>query len=151
MPKEITKAPLSGFFKFTELGQSVVGQVKDFFTAGEKNNPSMVLAPAMIRDERNGIPKRYASVAIGLSTDLRLKIDPKAHKGAFLLVEFVGKEKTNKGSDYKEFRVLILDSDEIRALAAKADNTHKGDPFPRQAEAAADRQEPDDHEDEDAF
>lgn len=125
MAKERTVRPMSGFFKFTTIGQSVAGKIEKYNPGGE-NGPFVVIAPALVAT--GGKVHQWASVAVGLSTDLRLKVSP-SDEGSFMGFRFKETEPTTKGSKKKIFSVVEYDSAEIRELAATADKTHRNDPY----------------------
>jgi hypothetical protein len=121
MPTERKARDLSEFFKFTAFGQIVVGQVDKFFgPSGQYNTMSVVLVPALIRTNKGAQPKKYGSIALGLSGDLMAKLDMKADVHRYLSIEYVRKEPSKKGNDTKIFDVQELSEEEFSRMEAKA-------------------------------
>lgn len=116
MATERNSKTMAEFFKFTQIGQAVAGLITSFKTS--ENGPFALFEPVLIRDNPDEPPKRYAGVAVGLSTDLKIKLDMQQDVKKFFSIEFAEKEPTSKGSDRKIFRVLELTRDEMKALAA---------------------------------
>ncbi len=127
-------APMAGFFKFTKVGQSVAGHVHDYRTVPTSDGKStfITLRPVLINDQikrEDGIKfRRFESCAIGLSTDLRLKITEK-DKGAFLRITFSDKEASRKGNPRKIFIVEELEPSEMRAIDETADKSAQTEPY----------------------
>lgn len=134
MATERTAAPLSGFFKFNKVGQSVVGHVNRFITANTTNGPStfMILRPVLIHDGNKtpGTPlyERWESCAIGLSADLRGKLSQR-DEGLFVRITYDSQEPTKKGNPKRVFKVEILEPSEIRALNDAAGKDHQAEPY----------------------
>lgn len=105
---------LAAFYKFTTVGQSVAGLVSK--TGHNDNGDFIVLAPALFRHERTAAFERSDELAVGLTTDLGMKIDPRNDKGRFLLIEFDDTEPTKRGQPKKLFRVVELTRTEIIGL-----------------------------------
>lgn len=122
MPTERKSQPLAAFFKFTKRGQQIAGKVS--LHRVTENGPMVVFTPAVIRHDKSGPMMAFASVALGLSTDLRFKIG-EGDKGKYFSVEFIETEWTAKDSEKKIFRVLELSREEIIAISASADMTHR--------------------------
>lgn len=122
MAQERTVRPMGAFFKFTRIGQWAAGKV----ARGNEteNGPFIVFEPVLIHAE-DGPPRMYESAAIGLSTDLSLKIDYKLDVGNLLLIEFADTEPTKKGSPKKVFRVSVLTPAELTNLAVGADGSNR--------------------------
>lgn len=133
MPTERNVRPMSGFLKFTKIGESVAGKIEKYMSGGE-NGPFVIIAPALVG--RNGKVEQWGSVAVGLTTDLKLKVT-KDDEGKFLGFRFKETEPTTKGSQKKIFSVVEYTLDEIRELSNTADKTHKSEPFPKDNTPAA--------------
>ena len=134
MARERTVAPMSGFFKFTKIGQSVAGMIRDHRTVRTSDGEStfIVMRPVLIHDgsKKSGSPlyERYESAAIGLSTDLKLKI--KANDvGGIVRITFTDTEASRKGNPRKIFLVEDLDNAEIRALNETAGHDNDATPY----------------------
>lgn len=140
---------MSSFFKFTEIGDMAAGKVREF-KSGE-NGTFMILSPVLVRKGRKGTVEQFQSAAVGLKTDLSLKIDTRSDIGALLQCTYTDDEPTKKGNPKKIFTVLLLTQDEIGKLAATADRSHKDEPYhvePEEKSEIADETE-DDSEDDD--
>lgn len=124
MATERNAGILAEFFKFSQLGSKVAGRVREFKSSD--NGPFVVFEPCVIREGRNGTPTRYHSVAVGLTTDLRMKLHTPHDAGKFFALEFREKEPTSKGSDRKLFKVEELSLEEMRELAALAEQSTDG-------------------------
>jgi hypothetical protein len=128
MSTERKVAPLSGFFKFKQKGQKIAGLVQRYKTG--ENGAFIVLAPAVIFTGKKGEPgEMYGSVAVGLSTDLNLKVTVK-DTGRYLSLEFVDTEPSRKDEPRKIFRVLQLEREELIQLAEGASNKHRQETYP---------------------
>lgn len=125
MATERHAGQLAEFFKFTKIGQAMVGRITKFGNHPQ-NGEFIVMEPVLIRSEPGAEAVRYAGVALGLSTDLKWKItSPERDQSKsggdvnkFVSIEFIDKEPSKKGSDKKIFRVLELTRDEMVALAS---------------------------------
>lgn len=147
MATERVAPPLSGFFKFSKVGQSIAGHVDSVRTVNTQQGTStfIVLRPVLIHDghKANGSPlyERYESCAIGLSADLRAKITER-DAGLYLRITYDRQEPTKKGNPKRVFLVEILEGHEMRALNDKAGKEHAATPyFP---DSAGNRSESDD-------
>lgn len=128
MPKEREAPQMGSFFKFTELGQSVAGKIAKY-AVHDKNGPFVTIAPCIIWPSRSGQPQQFATCAIGLSMDLRMKIHAD-DVGKFMSMSFREKEPTAKGSPLKRFRVEELTQAEMVELArGNIDKTNKALPY----------------------
>jgi hypothetical protein len=103
------------FHKFTEIGQALAGRVTKF---GNNDNGAFIeLHPVLSREERGGAWVREdAAIAVGLATDLGMKIDGRADMNKYLLIEFTDTEPSKRGQPKKIFRVLDLTLKEIVGL-----------------------------------
>jgi hypothetical protein len=125
MATERHAGQLAEFFKFTKIGQAMVGRITKFGNHPQ-NGEFIVMEPVLIRAEPGTEAVRYAGVAVGLSTDLKWKItsperDQSGNGGdrnKFISIEFIDKEPSKKGSDKKMFRVLELTREEMISLAS---------------------------------
>lgn len=118
MPIERNAPKLAEFYKFTRVGQAVAGRITKI--KHNDNGPIATVSPVLIRRSRNAKWERFAEVAIGLSTDARVKVDMARDTGKFMLFEFDSTEPTSKGSPRKIFRVAELSRDEMMAYAESA-------------------------------
>jgi hypothetical protein len=134
MPQEREAAPMGAFFKFTELGQSIAGRIAKYGNH-EQNGPFVTLAPVLVWPSRGGKPMRYLTAAVGLSTDLKLKVRAE-DVGTFMSFTFRDTEPTTKGAALKRFKVLTLTGEEMRELAADADPRYKDEPYRAPQKAA---------------
>lgn len=122
MATERTVAPMASFFKFTKIGQSIAGLISKYAT--NEQGGFIVLRPALIREDRASAYCGYDGAAVGLATDIRLKITDK-DTNKYVRIEFVDKEPTKKGSPRKIFRVELLERAELIALARDADMSNR--------------------------
>lgn len=121
---------LAEFINLTSIGQCVAGQVKLF--GSNSNGPFVVFEPVLLCDDVNDAPpkwERYASVALGLSADLKAKLDDKKDVGKILRITFDSEERTKWDNNRKVMLVEELDREEIRAIASPAENK-VGEPLP---------------------
>jgi hypothetical protein len=139
MATERVAPPLSGFFKFSKVGQSVAGRIDSIRTVTSANGPSTfaVLRPVLIHDgnKTNGSPlyERWESCALGLGADLRTKLSAK-DEGLYVRVTYTGQEPTKKESPKRVFLVEIMEGAEMRELNDKAGKDHAHEPyFPAEA------------------
>lgn len=128
MGQERAVAPMGGFFKFTAIGQQVIGVVKRYGTGD--NGPFIVMEPALARETKADELRSWQSLAVGLSTDLALKVQ-QGDVGKYFSLRFKDTEPTKKGSRKKIFEVLELDRDELVQFAAGADRTNRNVPYSR--------------------
>lgn len=123
---------LAEFFKFTTIGQAVVGRIKKFGNH-PRNGPFVVFEPVLIRSNPKEEPVRYAGVAVGLSTDLQYKLlSPERARaegknghdeGKFVSVLFERTEPSKfENNPKKVFDVLILSREEMIALSQGKEN-----------------------------
>jgi hypothetical protein len=126
MPQERTAAPLSGFFKFTKIGQKAVGRVSQYRTSD--NGAFIVMSPICLWQSKASEGEKYQAASVGLSTDLGLKINIR-DVGKFLSIEYVDAEPTRKGSNKKLFRVQELNRAELVAAVAGASEEHRGEVY----------------------
>lgn len=122
MANERTVEPMAAFYKFTRIGQQVVGLVKRYATGD--NGPFVVMEPVLIRDESGAVLRSFHSAAIGLSTDLSLKVGPRDVNKWFSFT-FDDTEKTKKGSDKKLFKVLELEKSDVAEYAQGSDSSNR--------------------------
>jgi hypothetical protein len=104
---------LAPFHKFTALGQAVAGKIERM--GQTENGPFAILFPVIGRPERGGNWTKLSEIAIGLTTDLSMKVE-RRDVGKYVFVEFNDTEATRKGNDKKLFRVIELSRDEIIGL-----------------------------------
>ncbi len=135
MSKERTVAPMGGFFKFTTIGQQVAGVVKRY--GNSDNGPFIVFEPVLVRNARGEQMHSFASAAVGLTTDLKLKVS-QTDVGKCLALTFTDTEPTKKDSNKKLFRVEELDRGELIDLARAADNSERQNVYSRSAETEGD-------------
>ena len=134
MATERVAPPLSGFFKFSKVGQSVAGHIDSVRTVNTQQGTStfMVLRPVLIHDgnKATGSPlyERYWSCAIGLSADLRAKITER-DAGLYVRITYDRQEPTKKGNPKRVFLVEIMEGHEMRALNDKAGKEHAATPY----------------------
>lgn len=124
---------MSGFFKFTQIGQAVAGRITRFAQGDSDKGPFIALSPVMVSNERGAVMQQWESCAVGLSTDLALKISER-DVGSLVTITFKDKEPTTKGSPRKIFTVMELSVDEMRELAATTDKSHRSEPYPNRAD-----------------
>jgi hypothetical protein len=144
MATQRTAAPMSAFFKFTKIGQKIAGRIHQYRTNDQGG--FVILRPAILRDSRSDTFHAYESAAVGLATDLKLKITQR-DEGKYISVEWTDQEPTKKGSPRKIFDVLELSGDEMKTLAAGADMSHRTELYRGRdgdANAAGDQTIPDD-------
>lgn len=122
MPQERTAAPLSGFFKFTKIGQKVVGRVSQYRTSD--NGTFIVMSPVCLWPGKGSQGEMYQAASIGLSTDLGLKVNIR-DVGKFLSLEYADAEPTRKGSNKKLFKVLELTRAELVAAVNGANDDNR--------------------------
>lgn len=107
------------FVKLNTLGKSVVGRVTRYGT--NDNGSFIVLEPIFIQDAPSAKWKRYGGAAVGLSTDLRRKID-ESDKGKILQITFTDTQPVaGQPSPQKLFKVLDLDNAEATEISDKAE------------------------------
>ncbi len=104
---------LAEFVKFTTLGSAVAGRVK--LTGRNDNGDFITISPALVRKARGASWERFADVAVGLTTDLSMKVSAR-DVGKFLVLEFNDTEPSRKGQPKKLFRVFELSLDEMKGL-----------------------------------
>lgn len=121
--------PLAEFFKFRAIGQVVAGKVDTFGKSGQFDTQYMTLVPAIIRESKDGTPRLFGSIAVGLSADLLAKINPRTDTGVYLAIEFTGREPSKKGSPKKVFDVSELTEAEFTRLETRADRTTSGNAY----------------------
>jgi hypothetical protein len=131
MPMKRDAQPMSEFFKFRTVGQVVVGQIDKFGTSGVYDTQFMVLAPAIIRADPNAQPKKFGSVAVGLSADLLSKINPRKDLGVYISVEFTGTEPSRKGKPKRIFSVSEYSNLEFNKLENRATEEFAGNAYQR--------------------
>src|SRR4051812_5099305 len=91
---------LAPFHKFTYVGQALAGFV--FKASKNDNGDFIVFRPALLRHERAGkFENRVDEIAVGLTTDLGMKIDTKADINKFLVIEFHDTEPSTRGQPKK--------------------------------------------------
>lgn len=127
MATERERRKMSSFFKFSEIGDTIAGQIKEFRQS--QYGTFFVLSPVFVKRGRNGTVERYQSAACKLASDMLSQIDADKDKGAAVSITYYDSEPTSKGSPKKLFRVLDLDQADINKLSKAADNTHRDDPY----------------------
>lgn len=115
MAQQRTAAPLAEFVKITKVGQQVIGLVTRY--GSNNNGPMVILAPVILRESNKGEGKRFAELALGLSTDLQQKITA-ADTGKVLGIAFTATKPSTKESPTKLFQVFELDADDLAAVKA---------------------------------
>lgn len=143
--KERNAGPMAGFFKFTAKGQAIAGIVKRHFNGD--NGHAFILSPCVIKSEPDGETTTYQAAAVGLSTDMLIKVDVAADVGKCLLFEFVDTEASKKGSPRKIFRVGELTTGELDKMFTRA-KTNIPEPYQPPSKTAA-VESPSDMADED--
>lgn len=146
MATERTVAPMASFFKFTKLGQAVAGKIEKY--AHNEQGGFIVLRPALVRDDRGEVFQGFDGAAVGLATDIRLKIQA-TDVNKFVRIEFVDKEPTAKGSPRKIFRVELLERAELVEIAKHADMTNRDKQYAGRGGANADDTSSEASEDDD--
>jgi hypothetical protein len=131
MPMKREAQPLSEFFKFRSRGEMVVGQIDKFGSSGQFDTQFMVLAPAIIRSDSGAQPKKFGSVAVGLSADLLSKINPRKDAGIYISIEFTGTEPNKKGSPKRIFDVNEYSESEFAKLESRANREFAGNAYQR--------------------
>lgn len=121
--------PLAEFFKFRSIGQVVAGKVDTFGKSGQFDTQYMTLVPAIIRESKDGTPRLFGSIAVGLSADLLAKINPRTDTGVYLAIEFTGREPSKKGSPKKVFEVSELSEAEFSRLESRANKETAGNAY----------------------
>lgn len=142
MATERNAKTMAEFFKFRRIGQTVAGRVTEHKPGKPGMGEFIVMSPAIIA--ANGTMHRYKAVAIGLTTDLAAKISP-SDKGQFLSLSFVDTEPTDKGSERKIFKVLVLTKDEM-VMYAKTDGIVRVDDVYRKPDGEDGQPVPDDED-----
>lgn len=104
------------FVKMRTIGTAVAGRVTRY--GNNDNGPFIVLEPIFVK-ERGGVWRKYGGAALGLTTDLRRKIDAD-DKGKILQIEFVDTQESRSGAPQKLFKVFDLDNSEASAIAKGA-------------------------------
>jgi hypothetical protein len=104
---------LAPFHKFTELGQAIAGKIERM--GQTENGAFAIFHPVIGRSERGGSWTKLSEIAIGLTTDLSMKVE-RRDVGKYVFLEFNDTEPTRKGNDKKLFRVIELTRDEIIGL-----------------------------------
>lgn len=127
MSTERRVAPIAGFFKFKKKGQKIAGMVQRYKTG--ENGAFIVISPAVVFNEKGQKGEMWESVAIGLSTDLALKVTQR-DVGRSLSLEFVDTEASRKGNPRKIFKVLQLEREELIELAQGSGNSHRKEHYP---------------------
>lgn len=120
MPQErqATPQPKADFAKMARPGQSIAGKIVRFGTTD--NGDFAVFSPGYLREQIGGEWEKYGTVAVGLSTDIREKIDQKNDKNKSFIFLYDRNEPTNRGGQKKIFKVLELDDREAGELDAKS-------------------------------
>lgn len=119
---------LAEFVKFTTLGQAVAGRVK---SSGKNDNGDFItVSPALVRKARGADWERFADVAVGLTTDLSMKVDSR-DVGKFLVLEFNDTEPSRKGQPKKLFRVFELSLAEMKGLVDGSFKLSDAQPAPK--------------------
>lgn len=132
MPTKREAQPMSEFFKFHSPGQAVAGQIDKFGHSGQFDTDFMVLAPAIIKQDRGSTPKLYGSVAVGLSADLLSKINQQKDTGIYVSVEFTHTEPSKKGSPKRIFEVNELSESEFTKLESRATREFSGNAYKKE-------------------
>ena len=143
MAQERASREMAEFFKFSHIGQSVVGFVETFGAGGQYNTKYALFEPVLIRESDSGPLRRFGSVAIGLSADLLSKLNVNRDAQQYFGIKYIDNEPTGKGSPKKIFRVMKLEEREFLRLAeqANADFEHvpyKAEELPGDATDAVD-------------
>lgn len=145
MATQRTAPTLAGFFKFTKVGQYIVG-LMDGYRDTPTSGPIATFTPCIISD--GNVKQAWGSVAIGLSTDLKFKVE-RADRGRWFLIKFSDTEPTKKGSPRKVFTVATLDSmEEVKEMSEGVDMTHRNELYPVASAVFAGKGEADDSEDD---
>ncbi len=106
---------LAPFHKFTYLGQALAGFVHK--ASKNDNGEFIVFRPALLRHERGAkFDARVDEIAVGLTTDLGMKIDTRTDVNKFLVIEFHDQEPSTRGQPKKIFRVIELSREEMVGL-----------------------------------
>lgn len=116
MGQQREAATMAEFFKFKKIGQGVAGRIIEFKKSN--NGDFIVLSPVLVKDNREGGWTRYYSLALGLTTDIKMKLIPEQDKGAMFAFYYVDNQPTTKGSPRKVFVVEKLEKQEIAELSA---------------------------------
>lgn len=107
------EASLAEFVKFKANGAAAIGRVVKM--KENENGGFIVLSPALYRANKDEPLVRYEEVAVGLSTDLAMKVSDKDVNKYFAIV-LVGAKPT-KMSPMKLFNVLELTPTEAAEVA----------------------------------
>ncbi len=117
------EADLYEFVKIRDVGMSVAGRITRY---GEnENGPFIVMQPIFVQATRGGEWKKYGGAAVGLTTDLRRKVNP-PDVGRVLMLTFSDTQPSKQGTPMKMFKVYELDEREVTALSGKAPNLTPG-------------------------
>lgn len=136
--QERTAGPMAGFFKFVAQGQAIAGLVKRHFNGD--NGHAFILSPCVILSPDTGETKMYDAAAVGLSTDMLIKVDVHADIGKVLFFKFVSTEPSAKGSPRKIFQVGVLSPGEFDKMTmrvhSRVKDVYQPIPFPEANQTA---------------
>jgi hypothetical protein len=116
--RQAAPQPKADFARMTRPGQSIAGKIVRF--GATDNGAFAVFSPGYLREQIGGEWEKYGTVAVGLSTDIRDKIDEKTDKNKSFVFVYDRNEPTSRGGQKKIFKVLELDDKEAGELDAKS-------------------------------
>lgn len=118
MARELSSKVMAEFIKFDKKFIKVAGQIKKY-EPNSVNGPFILLEPALVRLANEQVFTRYQGLAVGLATDLRIKLQFPQHLNEFVSIELIDYEPARRAnhSPRKIFSVHLLDRVEILELA----------------------------------
>jgi hypothetical protein len=129
MAQERESREMAEFFKFTKVGQSIVGWIETFGQGGQYGTKYALFEPVLIRENESAPLRRFGSVAIGLSADLLSKLNINRDAQKYFGIKYIDNQPSGKGSPKKVFRVMQLEEREYLKLQEQASVEFEGVPY----------------------